>query len=87
MLGRASVGFRSLLASAFLVALFGFGGISPLSIRMYVFGWLWLLLFGPAGLRSLFRLGVCVSLAVRGPLWCPASPRDGLIPRRHANGR
>ena len=86
MLERASVGFRSLLASAFLVALFGFGGFAPLSIRVYVFGWLWLLLFGPAGLRSLFRLG-CVSLAVRGPLWCPASPRDGLIPRRRANGR
>ena len=27
------------------------------------------------------------SQAVRGPLWCPATPRDGLIPRRRANGR
>ena len=36
MLGRASVGFRSLLASAFLVAFFGFGSLSPLSIRMNV---------------------------------------------------
>ena len=27
----------------------------------------------------LYRLGD-VSLAVRGPLWCPATPRDGLIP-------
>ena len=82
VLGRALVGFRSLLASVFLVALFGFGCLSPLSIRMNVlFGWLWLLFFGPAGLRSLFRLGG-VSLAVRGPLWCPATPRDGVIPRR-----
>ena len=23
-----------------------------------------------------------VSLAERGPLWCPATPRDGVIPRR-----
>ena len=52
VLGRALVGFRSLLASAFLVAFFGFGCLSPLSIRMIVlFGWLWLLLsFGPAGI-------------------------------------
>ena len=29
----------------------------------------------------LYRLGG-VSLAERGPLWCPATPRDGVIPRR-----
>ena len=34
----------------------------------------------------LYQLGG-VSLAERGPLWCPATPRDGLIPRRRANGR
>ena len=27
-------------------------------------------------------LGRGVSLAERGPLWCPATPRDGVIPRR-----
>ena len=66
MLGRASVGFRSLLASAFLVAFFGFGCLSPLSIRMNVlFGWLWLFLFRPAGLRSLFPAGGCESSSER----------------------
>ena len=55
VLGRVLVGFRSLLASAFLVSVFGFCCLSPLSIRMIVmFGWLWLLHFGSAGLRSLY---------------------------------
>ena len=75
VLGRALVGFRSLLASAFLDALFGLGCLSPLSFRMNVlFGWLSLLIFGPAGLRSLFRLGGCESSSERSVMVSSYTP-------------
>ena len=81
------VGFRSLLASAFLGFVVWF--LLPLTslhsddcvVWLAVASHLW------AGRFAIAFPAGGVSLAVRGPLGCPAAPRDGLIPRRHANGR
>ena len=83
------VGFWSLLASAFLVSVFGF--LLPLTSLHSDDRDVWLAV---ASLLWVGRFAIAFPAASRGressrgrPFMVPRTPRDGLIPRCRANGR